>query len=356
MSDTPGLLLKPVNAFRLIAATVTLVCLYLFAPWQAGFAYLMPLPDSIQQQVEAFEEYDLDGIIVYIDGPKHHSQLYSAGFSNKITGTPIKPNSLFKIASISKLYMASAAAILIDQKALTLDAPITDYLPYLASRISQAHRISVRMLIQHRSGIQEWVYDPRRWSIAPTDIDGYLSLVFDKPLEFEPDNDYQYSNTNYLLLGKIMDKVLGYPHQRFIKQQILTPLNLQDTFGSQLDIDNIRLTSGYDVGYQDDFKPRLHLAPGGTMISTASDTGRFIRALHDGVFFTPQQHALYADLYTFEHTGLVAGYSSIARYNHDTDTVIVQLVNTSGGNSWIMTEVMFSRILKLIQQQSNPSI
>lgn len=343
---------KKILALRIIAAIVTVSCIYLFAPWQAGLAWLKPLPATVQEQVDDAINYQLDGIIVYVDKADQPPQFYAAGWKNRELLVPADPHSLFKIASISKLYIAAAAAMLIDDKRLSLDDTVADYFPELIGKVKNADQITLRMLLQHRSGIPNWVEDPDRWNVSSTNVNDYLALVFDDPANFAPDERYQYSNTNYLLIGNILDQTLGYPHQQFIRSDILDPLGLKETYAWLNDVDLTKLTSGYDVGYDLDFKTRVHRVPGGTMVATAQDTGKFLRALNDGTLLSESEQAIYSSIYAYEHTGLVAGYSSIARYHKDIDAVVIQFVNTSGGNSWTMTEIIYSRIIKTLRVQT----
>ncbi len=340
---------KKIWILRALAAAIALGSIYLFAPWQAGLVWITPLPKSVQQQVDDAINYQLDGIIVYVDQAGQPAEFYAAGWKDRELKVPAEPHVLFKIASISKLYMAVAAAMLIDDKQLNLESSVADYFPELVGKVKNAERITLRMLLQHRSGIPNWVEDPERWTISSTNVNDYLALVFDDPAEFEPDERYHYSNTNYLLLGNILDQTLDYPHQQYIKSEILDPLGLNETYAILSDVDLDKVMSGYDMGYDMDFKSRIHFVPGGTMVATAQDTGRFLRALNDGTLLSDSQQSIYSSIYAYEHTGLVAGYSSIARYHKDIDTVVIQFVNTSGGNSWLMTEVNYNRIVDILR-------
>lgn len=334
---------------RLAAIVVTIATITLFAPWRAAIAYLSPLPNTIQEQVDAAVRYKLDGIIVYVDRQGEAPQFFAAGWNDRDLLIPADPHSLFKIASISKLYIAAATAMLISDNQLSPEDTVAEFFPDLIGKIRNADRITLRMLLQHRSGIPDWVEDPDRWEITSDDVNDYLALVFDDPSEFEPDERYQYSNTNYLLIGNILDQVLGYHHQEYIQDKILDPLGLTQTYASLSDIDPTRLSSGYDTGSDEDFKLRPHIVPGGSMVATAEDTGIFLRALNDGSLFSDEEQEIYSSIYEYGHTGLLAGYSSIARYHEDIDTVLVQFVNTSGGNSWLTTEVIYSRIVRILR-------
>ena len=134
----------------------------IFVPWLAAFVYLAPLPDRVQQQVDAAVHYDLDGIVVYVDIKGQAPQLYAAGWNNRENKVPADPQALFKIASISKLYIAAATAKLVRRQQLSLDDTLAKHLPELAGRIENADKITLKMLLQHRSGIPDWIDDPYR--------------------------------------------------------------------------------------------------------------------------------------------------------------------------------------------------
>lgn len=326
-----------------------------FVPWLAGCAYLKPLPKTVQEQVSDGINYDIDGIIVYVDKKGQNPEFYSAGWKNRENRIPADPHALFKIASISKLYIAAATAKLVSTNQLSLDRTLSDYLPQLAGRIENAEKITLRMLLQHRSGIPNFIDDPEfPWENLPTETEGFLKFLIDKPANFEPDNRYQYSNSNYLLIGNILDKTLGYSHHKYIKNEILKPLKLSHTHSLLSEVNFDSLTSGYYIGYDGDLKQQNYVSPGGSMVATAQDVGIFLRALNDGSLLNSNEQTIYSSIYVYEHTGLLGGYSSIARYHKDIDTVVIQFVNTSGGDSWMISEISYSRILKILHNRINP--
>ena len=340
---------KPLLIIKILVPIVAIICIFTFVPWLAGYAYLKPLPKTVQEQVSDAINYDLDGIIVYVDKKGEEPRLYSAGWKNRENKISADPQALFKIASISKLYIAAAAAKLVSTNQLSLDRTLSDYLPELVGRIENADRITLRMLLQHRSGIPNFIDDPKfPWDNLPTNTNGILKFVLDKPADFEPDSRYRYSNTNYLLIGSILDKTLGYSHHKYIKQKILEPLKLTHTFSMLSEVNTENIVSGYYIGYSGDLKEQNFVSPGGSMVATAQDVGIFLRALNDGSLLNSNEQAIFSSVYVYEHTGLLAGYSSIARYHKDIDTVVIQFVNTSGGNSWMISEIIYNRILKIL--------
>jgi CubicO group peptidase (beta-lactamase class C family) len=327
-----------------IAMLITLVC-------TPGCISLEPLSDTIQSEIEEALDRGFEGIIVYVD-QNGDTANYTAGWKNRENNTPADPRSLFKIASISKLYMAAAAAKLIHDDSLSLDLTLADYLPGIAGRIENAHAITLRMLLQHRSGIPDFIDHPDfQWSEPPYGIGEALDIVLDSPADFRPDKKYQYSNTNYLLIGEIMDKSLGYRHHQYIQREILDPLGLNNTYGLLSEVNLDEVMSGYFVGYDPDIKENDYQIPGGSMLATARDVGVFLRALIDGSLLNEDEQAIYSSIYTYEHTGELPGYQSIARYHEDLDAVVIQFINTSGGSSWSKSESVYRRILRILKRE-----
>jgi D-alanyl-D-alanine carboxypeptidase len=344
------------NVRRLIKITmpaIALACLILFPPWNIVWALLSPLQDSIQEQVDEAIDRGIDGIIVYVDQAGKAPAFYSAGWKNRENHVPADPHALFKIASISKLYIAVAAAKLVNDQRLSLDKTLADYLPELVGRIEYADQITLRMMLQHRSGIPNFTDDPEfPWFDPPSELRDYLKFALDKPAEFKPDARYRYSNTNYLLIGNILDQVLGYSHHQFINEEVLKPLGLTHTFNLLSEVDPQELVSGYGyyTGHEGDLKELDYISPGGSMVATAEDVGIFLRALNDGTLLSDEEQAIYSSIYEYGHTGLLPGYQSIARYYKDLDAVVVQFVNTSGGNMWTISEIIYNKIIRILRR------
>jgi CubicO group peptidase (beta-lactamase class C family) len=236
---------------------------------------------------------------------------------------------------------------------MLLNETIAGYLPELVGRIENADKITLRMMVQHRSGIPNFSDIPGYWEDPPKANRENLKLVLDKPSDFEPNKKYRYSNTNYLLIGEILDKTLGYSHHQYIKREILIPLELNHTYSLLGEVDLDDVMSGYDVGYDGDLKNNDFTSPAGSMVATAEDVGIFIRALNDGSLLNDNEQAIYSSIYVYEHTGLLPGYSSIARYHKDIDAVVVQFVNTSGGYTWNVSEIVYNRIIKILKSKKS---
>lgn len=323
-----------------------------FVPWILVKVWITPLPRSIPEQLNKSIDYGLNGTIVYIDQAGKPPQNFAAGWHNREEKIPANPNALFKIASISKLYVAVAVAKMVNNKQLALDKSLAAYLPQIGERIENASEITLQMLVQHRSGIPNFSDTPNYWENPTLNNQESLELIYDKPADFKPNETYRYSNTNYLLLGEILDKTLGYSHHLYIKQEILDPLDLKNTYSLLNDAPLEKVMSGYDTGYTTNLKELNFINPSGSMVATAADVGVFLRALNNGSLLNENEQAIYSKIYVYEHTGLLPGYSSIAKYDKAMDTVVIQFVNSSGGYTWSILEIINSRILKILRNNS----
>ncbi|MBN2396731.1 MAG: beta-lactamase family protein [Candidatus Atribacteria bacterium] len=335
---------------RIVLPIAAIISMF-FVPWVLVKAWLAPLPDTVQEQVNEAIGHGFDGIIVYVDESGKPPAFYAAGWHDRKNKIPADPKALFKIASIGKLYDAVAITKLVNDKRLSLDKTLADYFPELVGRIENAEKITLRMMVQHRSGIPNLTDTPNFWTDPPKSSKEALERVLDLPATFEPGEDYEYSNTNYLLISELIKKVLGYSKFQYIKEEILIPLKLNNTFGSLSEVNIDDVMSGYYVGIEYDIKT----ADYGSMIATAEDVGIFLRALNDGSVFDEEEQAIYSSIYEYDHTGLIPGYQSIAKYHKDIDTVVIQFLNTTDfeGYTWNFSEIVYNRFIKILRRNSS---
>lgn len=160
---------------------------------------------------------------------------YATGYAQLEGKVPMGACHLHYLQSISKTYMAVAILKLYEDGKLELDERIVKYLPDIESFIPRAGEISLRMLLNHTSGIPEYNLVPAyvtvllqkpEYPFTPWD---YLNYIKGKPLQFEPGSKYAYCNTNYELLALIADRITG-DHARYISEVIFKPLGLTQTF------------------------------------------------------------------------------------------------------------------------------
>ncbi|MDO3386875.1 serine hydrolase domain-containing protein [Gilvimarinus sp. SDUM040013] len=337
------------QVLRVVLIVASISSLY-FVPWLLVKAWILPLPGTLQEQLDEAVDHGFDGMILYVDQAGKPPKYIASGWHDRDSQTPANAQALFKIASISKLYDAVAVTKLVSDGQLSLDKTVEDYLPGLVGRIENANKITLRLMIQHKSGIPNFTDAPGFWAEPTETYEESLALILDKPANFQPGEDYEYSNTNYLLINKIMDDALGYSNFQFIREEVLAPLGLNDTYSSLSEVNIDDVMSGYHVGYPHDLKGTDH-----GMHATAEDVGTFLRALNDGSLFEEGEQEIYESIYEYEHSGWVPGYQSFAKYHKDLDAVVVEFYSTTDSKLyyWNVSEIVNSRIVKILKKQQS---
>ncbi len=143
-----------------------------------------------------------------------------------------EPRMRYSIGSISKQFTAAAILLLQQQGKLSLDDPVSKYLPDL----TLASEVTIRMLLSHTSGYQD--YWPEDYLMPPmfqpTTAQHILDTWGKKPLDFDPGTKWQYSNTNFVIAGRIVEMVSGEPLMRFLQEDIFRPLDMKEVWNSDL--------------------------------------------------------------------------------------------------------------------------
>lgn len=153
------------------------------------------------------------------------------------------PQMRYSIGSISKQFTAASILLLQQQGKLSIDDPVSRYIPGL----TRGDEVTVRMLLSHTSGYQD--YWPEDYLMPPmreaTTAQHILDVWAKKPLDFEPGTKWQYSNTNFVIAGLIVEKLSGQPLMRFLQQNVFTPLDMKSVYNS----DAARLGDTDAAGY-----------------------------------------------------------------------------------------------------------
>ncbi len=157
--------------------------------------------------------------------------------------TPATAEMRYSIGSISKQFTATAILMLQEQGKLSLDDKVGKFIPDL----TRANEITIRQLLSHTSGYQDyWPQDyVMPMMIEPVTAERILELWAHKPLDFEPGTKWQYSNTNYVIAGVIMEKAGGKPLLQYMREKVFTPLEMK----SVANIDQEKLGDTDPTGY-----------------------------------------------------------------------------------------------------------
>jgi D-alanyl-D-alanine carboxypeptidase len=276
------------------------------------------------------------------------------GVADKATHTPMQTDLYTRIGSVTKTFTVTALLQLVDQRKLELDDPISKYIPGVPS----GDQITLREMAQMRSGLvtfddvaeftDSYIADPHK-TFTPMQLLGY---ALDKPLQFPPGTQYQYSNTNTVLLGLVVEKQSGQTLPDYINEHILAPLKMTHTSFPTTAAFPDPHPQGYTTlqGAEQiatDWNPSWAWAAG-NMISTLDDMRIWARALATGTLLAPetqrqrldttvpmntQQTAFYGlgifnDAGWIGHSGIIFGYQTVALYLLQTQTTLVFFINT----------------------------
>ena len=154
------------------------------------------------------------------------------------------PQMQYSIGSISKQFTAAAVLLLAQEGKLTLDDPVSKYLPEL----TRSSEVTLRMLLSHTSGYQDyWPEDYVMTSmLVPTTAQHILDVWGKRPLDFDPGTQWQYSNTNYVIAGRIVEQVSGMALIDLLEKRIFLPLGMVNVY----DADASRLPATDPTGYE----------------------------------------------------------------------------------------------------------
>jgi D-alanyl-D-alanine carboxypeptidase len=195
-----------------------------------------PMKDSLQYLVDKYVAEGIPGVQVVVkndDGWLH----ISGGYARLETKKPFRSGGAAWLFSITKTYTATLVMLQKEANKINPDSLISEYLPdEILGKISGYEKITVRMLLNHTSGIvnvtelPEFVVGQLNDPLNQPSISQRLEMLNGKPLVFEPGTDFMYSNTNYLLLQLILEHVSGKSYWELLEQEILEPLHLNQTY------------------------------------------------------------------------------------------------------------------------------
>lgn len=219
---------------------------------------------------------------------------YTAGVADLSTKKPVKSDYRFRIGSVTKTFTATTVLQLVGENRLQLDDPIEKWLPGLVQGNGyDGNQITIRQLLNHTSGIAEYlkskdadIMNSKKTYTAEEIVKIGLAL----PPDFSPGKSWSYSNTGYVILGMLIEKITGNSYAEEIEKRIIEPLDLSNTFlpGNSPVIPGKNHARGYvkmegtgelkDITY---YNPSLANAAG-DMISNADDLNKFFSSLLGG--------------------------------------------------------------------------
>lgn len=214
------------------------------------------------------------------------------GYADTLFHDPNTPQTKFFIGSITKQFTAAAILLLNERGQLSLDDPISQYLPDCPS--DPGDRITIRQLLTHTSGLPNYTDFPemilnRTAEIEPDDI---IASFKDLPLESEPGTKFKYGNSGYVLLGAIIEAVSGQSYEAFLHKELFKPLGMLNSGYGRRETGLPNRAEGYMIdptGHLVGAVP-IHfsiLHSAGALYSTAEDMLKWDAGLRNGKILTP---------------------------------------------------------------------
>lgn len=322
-------------------------------------------------------EVGIPGINVAIVMPDNHIVAISDGFSDKEKQVLMKPQDKMFSGSTGKTFCAAIILQLIDERELHIDDKLSEYFgdEEWFAKIPNADKLTLKMLLNHTSGIPRYVFDDQIWKIMHDNPDKTwtgverLSFIFNAEPVHEAGKSWGYSDTNYIILGMLIEKITGNEYYTELQNRILTPMELSNTLpANSREIDG--LIPGYSTFSEElyipekvlldngkfCFNPQMEFTGGG-IACTASDLARWGKMYYSGKVFSEKSLNMLRSAYSFPttladsarygiaafvwnenckfsygHTGFFPGYVTIFEYYPDIDISIAMQWNTDKKN------------------------
>ena len=310
----------------------------------------------------AVSQTGIAGATIYSVNKEGDVAWLANGLMNTSSNTAMQKDTKFRIASISKTFLATVVMQLMEQGDILLDHSYSNYLPdSVVNLFPYDGQATIKQLLNHTSGIYDFedaqfeellfINPLKQWT--PWELLNYTSTA-DSADFYPPGTIYGYSNTNYILLGLIVEAVTNKSMEQNIRDGIITPLNLTNTFSWEEGIPENNYATGYmplpdgSLMIVNDQTIPLYFEWGhGQMISTVKDLYTFYNALLQGNLFasistleliktgSPLSENnssglglhIYHNEFGFGHSGSTAGFVSIATVNPQTGTALILCFN-----------------------------
>ncbi|MFC1969738.1 serine hydrolase domain-containing protein [Chloroflexota bacterium] len=253
------------------------------------------LEDAVQSQETVWP-----GALLRVSSPELGTWSGAAGLANVDAATPMKPDNQFRGGSLTKPFVSVVVLQLVEEGRFSLDDPMTSVLPEsVTAKFANSHEITVRMLLNHTGGMPEFLDLAMPQIVANLQKvwqdDEWLDFAAAQEPWFAPGEAQAYSNTDYILLGLVIEQATGRSWREDVRQRIIEPLNLENTLLPEPgDISSppnqahgyIDMGAGLVDVTEAGVDPSMAGASGGeALITTAEDLDRFLKSLLAGELF-----------------------------------------------------------------------
>lgn len=253
------------------------------------------------------QENDLPGMNFAWIEPNGRMNSYSSGLEDREKGSPLNDKHVLFSGSIGKTYAVALLMQLVEAGEVDLQAKWKSYFPDIdwLDRLPNMEEITVEYLLQHRSGLPRYVMKREAWDALAADpnkvwsYEDRLSLIFDDDAVHEAGKGWAYSDTNYILIGMLIERVSGKPYYKLVRTKPLDEFGLKETHpGIRRDISNLamaysKLPAAFSIPEKVVenglyvFNPQLEWTGGG-MASSTPDLARWAKVYYEAKAFSPE--------------------------------------------------------------------
>lgn len=286
------------------------------------------------------------------------------GYADVESNTKANENTKYRIGSISKTFTTVLVFKAVEAGKLKLEQTISTYFP----AVKNSDKITVAQLLGHRSGIHNFTdnKDYLQWNTVKKSEKELVELIAKGGSDFEPDSKAAYSNSNFVLLTFILQKVYKKDYAAILKEQIIEPLGLKSTFfGGKITLKNNESNSySFSGSWKKETETDMSIPLGaGGVVSTPSDLTRFAEALFEGRLVSAksleQMETIkngygmglfkipFYDKTGFGHTGGIDGFSSVY-VDYPSDKIAVAL--TSNGSAYENNKILITLLSSVYQK------
>jgi len=337
---------------------------------------------DIQTQFEAaltarMSEYAIPGAIVGVWVPGQGEWVVTRGKANIETGQVPTVTDKVRIGSVTKTFLATTVLLLAEEGKLNLDDKLLQYEP----QVPNAASITIRQLLNMTSGLFNYTGDASLWekqianpqkAWTPQEL---VDIAVSRPPEFSPGQQYEYCNTNYVLLGMIIEKVTGNKVGEEIQKRIIDKLGLANTGFADTGATTGQYMHGYMPANADDpgSKELKDITDGnpswgwaaGAMVSNLDDMKTWVAALAKGTLLTPEMHrqqVSFAPPNTSQyglgvmngnivigHSGEILGYNTSVYFAPQSEATIIVFISRYPSKNEGASDSVLSDLLKIIR-------
>ncbi|MEU6425035.1 serine hydrolase domain-containing protein [Microbispora sp. NPDC046973] len=290
------------NRLRISAAALAACTALAVVP---GAAHAAPASDAVQKSLDALVRADgFPAALASVRGRDGRVRDYTAGVADLRTGAKVPVDGYVRIGSNTKTFTAVVVLQLAGEGKVRLDEPIETYLPALVrGRGGDGRRITVRQLLQHTTGLPNYTAFLAQGALPyqhtyfqPREL---LDMALKEKSHFSPGTKWEYSNTNYVILGLLVEKVTRRPLNEEITDRVVKRIGLRHTYFPNVGDQGIRAPHPKGYHRDDPGKPLTDVTEwdpsfgwaAGQMNATPSDLNRFFTALLGGKLLEPEQLA-----------------------------------------------------------------